>query len=135
MPTFANQHVRNRLTQATDASILIQSFADTPHLARQFPRYQGLLDISLLPTPCSLVPASVKMSVLRGLAAGASSSAGAGGMENNLAFRLKRKRLVIETLHLDAGEQTEQAESSKSEKVLKKGSDAKARIKPASEEW
>jgi elongator complex protein 4 len=47
------------------------------------------------------VPPSAKLSVLRGLAPGSeSTSAGAGGMDNNLAFRLKRRRFVVETLHL-----------------------------------
>ena len=108
--------------QAVDAGIQVQSFADAAHLAHQFPRYSGLLDVSLLPTPCSLVPASVKMSVLRGLAAGSAASGGAGGINNNLAFRLKRKRLVIETLHLDAGEEAETGSSGKQEKAQKEKS-------------
>jgi elongator complex protein 4 len=58
----------------------------------------------------TVLPASHKHSVLRGLRA--SSTAGTssqsrrentpGTGENNLAFRCTRKRFVIETLHLDA---------------------------------
>ena len=44
--------------------------------------------------------------MLRGMGAGSSlesgaSEGGAGGGENNLAFKIKRKRVAIETLHLD----------------------------------
>jgi elongator complex protein 4 len=46
-----------------------------------------------------LRPPSDNLSVLRGLSA--SSSKETGLSENNLAFRCTRKRLVIETLHLD----------------------------------
>jgi elongator complex protein 4 len=41
---------------------------------------------------------SDKLSTLRGLLA---SPSGAGGGENNLAFKCMRKRMVFETLHLD----------------------------------
>jgi elongator complex protein 4 len=47
-----------------------------------------------LPAPGALVPASERASTLRGL--------GAGGGENNLGFRCMRKRLLFETVHLDA---------------------------------
>lgn len=132
IPVFPTSHSRSRLLHAVDSGISIQSFADSAQLAQQFPRYSGLLDISLLPTPNSLVPASVKMSVLRGLAPGSASSAGAGGMENNLAFRLKRKRLVIETLHLDVGEEGEQDSNhgSKEKKQL-----AKEKATGNSQDW
>lgn len=55
----------------------------------------------------------MRASVLRGMGAGAARAshgnqpsiveggAGGGGGENNLAFKVRRKRLVIETLHLD----------------------------------
>ena len=50
-----------------------------------------------------LVPASDRFSTLRGLAASSSSSVSASGGigENNLAFKVTRKRFVIETFHLD----------------------------------
>ena len=90
-----------RLEHAADSVIELESFADKPELAASFPRYSGLIHVRALPSLNSLVPASTKMSVLRGLAAGSGATTGAGGMENNLAFRLKRRRFVIETLHLD----------------------------------
>jgi elongator complex protein 4 len=46
-----------------------------------------------------LVAPSDRCSSLRGLSA--TTSASGGGGENNLAFKCTRKRLVIETLHLD----------------------------------
>jgi elongator complex protein 4 len=52
------------------------------------------------PSPHTLLDASRRFSQLRGLNS-ASSLAGTGGGENNLAFKCMRKRLVVETLHLD----------------------------------
>jgi elongator complex protein 4 len=80
-------------------------FAGSPPLQSIFPAYSGFLHIHRLPTPNSLLPPSAKLSVLRGLAPGSNStSSGAGGMDNNLGFKLKRRRgLVIETLHLEEG--------------------------------
>lgn len=77
----------------------------SPSLQAVFPAYSGFLHVHRLPTPFSLLPPAAKLSVLRGLAPGSSStSSGAGGMDNNLGFKLKRRRgLVIETLHLDEG--------------------------------
>lgn len=109
IPTHAyNQNERgrgvvNRWRHAADSVIGLESFATRPDLAAAFPRYSGLLHVHTLPVMGSLLPASTKLSVLRGLAPGASASAGAGGMDNNLAFRLKRRRFVIETMHLDIG--------------------------------
>jgi len=67
-------------------------------LSSLFPAHHGLLQIHSLPSPHTLVPASDRFSVLRGLS---STSAASGGGENNLAFKSMRKRLVLETLHLD----------------------------------
>lgn len=66
-----------------------------PSLQALFPTHHGLLTIHTLPAPHTLLPASDKLSTLRGL----SSAAGSG--ENNLAFKCSRKRLLFETLHLD----------------------------------
>ncbi|GAA96217.1 hypothetical protein E5Q_02881 [Mixia osmundae IAM 14324] len=90
-----------RVRHCCDGVLGLESFIGRPDLAAAFPRYSGLLHVTTLPAVNSLVPSSTKLSVLRGLAAGSAASSGAGGLDNNLAFRLKRKRFVIETLHLD----------------------------------
>jgi len=97
-------HLR-RLEWNCDSVIELESFAGSPSLNAVFPAYSGFLHIHRLPTPNSLLPPSAKLSVLRGLAPGANStSSGAGGMDNNLGFKLKRRRgLIVETLHLDEG--------------------------------
>lgn len=81
-----------------------------PSLASLFKTYHGALRILRSPTTHTLLSASHKHSVLRGLRA--SSTAGASSIsrgentsgtgENNLAFRCTRKRFIVETLHLDA---------------------------------
>jgi len=57
-----------------------------------FPSHHGLVQIYTLPSPHMLIAPSDRFSTLRGL-----TSSG----ENNLAFRCTRRRMVIETLHLD----------------------------------
>lgn len=66
-------------------------------MSATFPKHHGLVQIQSLPCPTTLVAPSDRFSVLRGLV---SSSSGGSG-ENNLAFKCTRKRLMIETLHLD----------------------------------
>lgn len=68
-----------------------------------FPSHHGLLKIHKLPAVQTLIPASDRFSMLRGLAASSSSAASASGGigENNLAFKVTRKRFMIETFHLD----------------------------------
>jgi elongator complex protein 4 len=70
-----------------------------PTLTALFPQHHGLIEVLSAPTPHSLLPASDRLSTLRGLACASGLSMGGG--ENNLAFRCTRKRLIIETLHLD----------------------------------
>ena len=48
-----------------------------------------------MPSLGSLVPPSAKLSVLRGL------GGGGDGRENNLGFRVKRRRFVVETVNGD----------------------------------
>lgn len=74
-----------------------------PAASAIFPSHHGLLKILKLPAFQTLVPASDRFSTLRGLAASSSSNASAssGVGENNLAFKVKRKRFIIETFHLD----------------------------------
>jgi len=61
---------------------------DGPTLPALFPHSHGLLTLHSFPTTHHLLPPTLKSSFLLG----------AGG--NNLGFRLKRKRFVIETVHL-----------------------------------
>lgn len=70
---------------------------DEPTLPPVFHPLHGLLSLPKLPTTHHLLPPSYKHSALLGLA-GSGGTGGAG--ENNLGFRLKRKRLVVETVHL-----------------------------------
>ena len=79
--------------------ILLVSIAD-PSSSLLIPNHHGLVKINRLPCVNSLVPASDRHSTLRGLAT--SANAAGGVSENNLAFKVTRKRFVIETFHLDA---------------------------------
>ncbi|KAI0321688.1 PAXNEB protein-domain-containing protein [Amylostereum chailletii] len=88
----------HKLSWLSDAAITLNSFTADPSLSALFPSYHGLLRIHTLPAPHTLQPPSDRFSTLRGLA---SSSGSAGGGENNLAFKCMRKRLVLETMHLD----------------------------------
>ena len=69
-----------------------------PSLLALFPTHHGLVQISALPAPHTVLAPSDKLSTLRGLL---SSPSGTGGGENNLAFKCMRKRMIFETLHLD----------------------------------
>ncbi|SCV70750.1 BQ2448_3512 [Microbotryum intermedium] len=82
-----------RLSHATDVHVALTSFSTSATFLAQFPRHQGLLAFPKLPTVGALVPSSMKLSVLRGL----------GGDEegNDLGFRIKRRRLIIEILRAD----------------------------------
>lgn len=66
-----------------------------PSLSLTFPSHHGLVHVHRLPAPLSLRSASDRSSTLRGI------STVSGGGENNLAFKCTRKRVVIETHHLD----------------------------------
>ncbi|KAL0950950.1 hypothetical protein HGRIS_007702 [Hohenbuehelia grisea] len=89
-----------KLGFVSDALITLAAFTADPALSATFPSHHGLVHIHTLPAPHTLLPPSDRFSTLRGLAASA-VSAGGGGGENNLAFKCTRKRLVIETMHLD----------------------------------
>ena len=73
-------------------------FIANPALTAAFPNHHGILHIQTLPAPHTLLPPSDRFSTVRGLSA---SGGAAGGSENNITFKSTRKRLVIETLHLD----------------------------------
>ncbi|PWY96870.1 hypothetical protein BCV70DRAFT_182437, partial [Testicularia cyperi] len=107
-------NLAHRMTHVVDAAIALSAFASSPGLRAAFSAYTGA--VKVLKTPCigTLTNPSIRSSVLRGMGTGSSSSfaggagttggsseGGAGGGENNLAFKVRRKRMVIETLHLD----------------------------------
>ena len=97
----------HRIGHLSDGCIGLSSFASMREAA---PDYTGALRVFRTPAIGTLTNPSLRSSVLRGMGAGmypASGSSGrveggAGGGENNLAFKVKRKRVAIETLHLDA---------------------------------
>jgi len=107
-----------RLSHQSDSSILLSNFSVSKILRTSFPSYTGGVKIVKTPRLGTLLDGSIKASVLRGMGNSLASSAsgsrggatagagtgeegGSGGTENNLAFKLKRKKLVVETLHLD----------------------------------
>lgn len=104
-----NAHGANlvhRLTHVADGAIGLTSFAASPALRDVFPDSTGALRVFRTPAIGTLTNPSLRASVLRGMGAGFSThpargAGGAGGGENNLAFKVRRKRLVIDTLHLD----------------------------------
>jgi elongator complex protein 4 len=79
------------VTRAAFSNTDSQSTADLA-LSAAFPTHHGLVHLHSLPAPHSLVAPSDRFSALRGLSASG---------ENNLGFRVTRKRLVFETVHLD----------------------------------
>lgn len=95
----------HRLLHAADAAIGLSSFAATPGLSAVFPEFTGALRVYKTPSMGTLSNLSLRASILRGMGTGGAghraTDGGAGGGENNLAFKVKRKRLAIETLHLD----------------------------------
>ncbi|WFD36712.1 Elongator subunit elp4 [Malassezia cuniculi] len=109
--SMLGQHDANlihRIGHLADGCIGLSSFGARSELRDAFPAYTGALRVFRTPTIGTLTNASLRSSVLRGMGAGMSSGSnarvegGAGGGENNLAFKVKRKRVAIETLHLDA---------------------------------
>ncbi|KAI5124634.1 hypothetical protein M0805_004243 [Coniferiporia weirii] len=91
----------DKLGWASDACISLNSFSADPATAALFPSHHGLLKIHKLPCVQTLVPASDRFSSLRGLSTSSTGVSSGGVGENNLAFKCTRKRLVIETFHLD----------------------------------
>ncbi|PVG04660.1 PAXNEB-domain-containing protein [Serendipita vermifera] len=98
-PSFGN-HWIPRVAQLADACFTMQGITNDPVLGPTFPSYSGLLTVHSSPSPHTLLDASRRFSQLRGLNV-TSKLIGTGGGENNLAFKCMRKRLVVETLHLD----------------------------------
>lgn len=99
-------NLMHRLLHVSDGAIGLSSFAASPALREAFPDSTGALRVFRTPAIGTLTNPSLRASVLRGMGANSASHAGrpeggAGGGENNLAFKVRRKRLVIDTLHLD----------------------------------
>ncbi|KAJ7462667.1 Elongator complex protein 4 [Mycena galericulata] len=80
-----------RVGWVADGAMTLAAFSADPALAAAFPASHGLVRLHTLPAPQSLVPASDRFSVIRGVG---------GGGENNIGFKCTRKRLVFETVHL-----------------------------------
>lgn len=106
----AGRHSRanlvHRIGHLADGCIGLSAFGATKGLREAFPDYTGALRVFRTPAIGTLTNPSLRSSVLRGMGAGilpggARAEGGAGGGENNLAFKIKRKRVAIETLHLD----------------------------------
>ncbi|KIR96337.1 elongator complex protein 4 [Cryptococcus deuterogattii 2001/935-1] len=97
------ESIVRRLAWGVDACVELKGFADDPTLPPLFPTH-GLLTLHSYPITHSLLPSTLKHSTLLGVSQSStsiSSSGGGGGAgENNLGFRLKRKRFVVETVHL-----------------------------------
>jgi len=89
--------VRRRLKEL-DVFVDAGPSSANPSLLALFPAHHGLVQISALPAPHTVLAPSDKLSTLRGLL---SSPSGTGGGENNIAFKCMRKRMIFETLHLD----------------------------------
>jgi len=94
------------MVHTVDSAVSMSAFASSPALRSAFSAYTGAFKVLKTPSVGTLTNPSIRSSVLRGMGVGAggktgSGEGGAGGGENNLAFKVRRKRLVIETLHLD----------------------------------
>lgn len=108
----SSQNLPHRMVHSVDSAVSMSAFACSPALRSAFPAYTGAFKVLKTPAVGTLTNPSIRSSVLRGMGTGAGAGAGgknaagsgeggAGGGENNLAFKVRRKRLVIETLHLD----------------------------------
>lgn len=106
-------NLAHRMVHSVDSAVSMSAFASSPALRSAFTAYTGAFKVLKTPAVGTLTNPSIRSSVLRGMGTGAGAGAGAaggkagggeggaGGGENNLAFKVRRKRLVIETLHLD----------------------------------
>lgn len=79
------------LSHASDASITLQGFGTSPSHFRAFHPLHGLLTPHALPGAHHLLAPSLRHSTLLGVK---------DGGEQNLGFRLKRKKWVVESVHL-----------------------------------
>ena len=109
-PTAKPVNLTHRLIHTLDSAVSMSAFSTSPSLRNAFSAYTGAFKVLKTPSVGTLTNPSIRSSVLRGMGTGAGAGSGktggggeggAGGGENNLAFKVRRKRLVIETLHLD----------------------------------
>ncbi|KAK8861706.1 hypothetical protein IAR55_002529 [Kwoniella newhampshirensis] len=95
------EDIVKRLAWCVDGCVELRGFADDPTLPPLFPTTHGLLTLHSYPTSHTLLPSTLKHSTLLGVSQSEGGGGGGGGAgENNLGFRLKRKRFVVETVHL-----------------------------------
>lgn len=136
-----NAHGANlvhRLTHLADGAIGLTSFAASPALRDVFPDSTGALRVFRTPAIGTLTNPSLRASVLRGMGAGSAAhptrgAGGAGGGENNLAFKVRRKRLVIDTLHLDTDGGVRERRTKPSEEAPARTATPAPRAPPAAE--
>ncbi|GAA6007518.1 hypothetical protein JCM10207_006372 [Rhodosporidiobolus poonsookiae] len=112
----AQSPLLTRLTHAVSSTLQLTSFSSSPLLAAQYPRHAGLLSLPKLPLPVpppsasspapglSLLPPGAKLSLLRSLSGGSLTQ----GRDNLLAFRVKRRRFVVEALSDEPAEDEEE---------------------------
>ena len=79
----------------------VENFRGDPYMSLNFTSHHGFLKIYKLPSLQTLVPPSDRFSSLRGLYSSTASASTGGFGENNIAFRLTKRKLIFETLHLD----------------------------------
>lgn len=112
LPGSPHANLAHRMVHSVDSAVAMSTFACSPALRSAFSAYTGAFRVLKTPAVGTLTNPSIRSSVLRGMGTGAGAGiaggkaggggeGGAGGGENNLAFKVRRKRLVIETLHLD----------------------------------
>jgi len=89
-----------KLGWQADACVSLVAFSSNPSLSAAFPSHHGMVEIHRMPAPHTVAYPSDRYSTLRGLSASAGMAVGSG--ENNVGFRCTRKRLVVETMHLEA---------------------------------
>ncbi|RHZ75729.1 hypothetical protein Glove_209g82 [Diversispora epigaea] len=91
IPAYLYGSFIRRIEHISDAVIELESFAGSSATVNSVysAEYHGLFHVHKLPTINSLIPPSIKLSILAG-----------NGAENNLGFKLRRKKFSIETFHL-----------------------------------
>ncbi|CAG8583614.1 6761_t:CDS:2, partial [Diversispora eburnea] len=91
IPAYLYGSFIRRIEHISDAVIELESFAGSSATVNSAysAEYHGLFHVHKLPSINSLIPPSIKLSILAG-----------NGTENNLGFKLRRKKFSIETFHL-----------------------------------
>jgi elongator complex protein 4 len=97
------------LAHASDACLTLQGFGTAPGHFRAFAPLHGLLTPHALPSPHHLLSPACRHSTLLGVK---------DGGEQNLGFRLKRKKFVVESVHLGIEGGTSERRTAPVEKVV-----------------